>query len=152
MTTSRQDVAEDALLALMVTDPTLGAVAGAPAFGVPLSPMKEHVWIHEMTELDQETDLTGGTRPEMMETFEIRVGVFVSRSGDDTKAARNRTTVLVAALEDLIRANPHFGLTPADVWYAQISHIARSAGAWPDNVGVMKLVTIDVTSYLPGLP
>ena len=152
MTTSRQDVAEDALLALLVADLTLGPVEGGPEWGVPTLPATEHVWIHEAVELEQTPDLTGGSLPEMKETFAIKVGIFVSRSGDDRKAARDRSTVLVAALENLIRANVHLGLPQTDVWFAHVSAIDRSAGVWPDNVGVMKLVTIDVTAFLPGAP
>jgi hypothetical protein len=150
VTTSRQDVAEDALLALLQADAVLGALAGEPRFGTPVSPMKEHVWIPESVDVERENSLTGGARPEQHETFPIRVVVFVARTGDDMAAARNRSTELVARIEDLLAANTHLGLTQADVYFAEVTRIERRAGAWDDQVGIVKTVEISVEAYLPG--
>lgn len=157
MTTSSQDAAEDALLALLVTayaglaaDATLGAI-GPPTLFRPAAWAKQAVWIDENTELTQAASLTAGdaAHVQRQEDFEIHVICAVEKLGDVYVATRDRGRALVAVVEDVVRNNAKLSDT---VWYAEITGIERRSGASAD--GRQRWVGQDVTvacrSFLVG--
>lgn len=143
MTSSRTAAAEDALLAALQADATLAAIAGPPQLWEPSDPKDEHVWIAEQLEETQDVHTTGNV-PTRQEDFVIRVRVWVVKTGNDYKAVRDRGVVLVAAIENVVRAN--FTLT-GSVFFADISAIRRFSGPWDTRRGVIHEVSVRVRAY-----
>lgn len=147
MTTSQRSAAEDALLALMTTDPTLSVIEGTPQLFEPADPKQEHIWISEDSDLLQSPSLTGAEAPEMHEEFTIEVIVFLAKTGDHYAELRDRGDVLVAAIEQLVRDNPTLGAT---VFSAFISAIDRRSAGWETRRALVFAVRLAVNSYIAG--
>lgn len=144
MTTSGVAAFEDALLAALQADATLGAIAGPPQLFEPSDPKDEHVWIAE--EMDETQDVhTTGNVPTRQEDFTSRVVVLVVKTGNDFKAVRDRGVVLVAAVENVIRAN--FTMT-GTAFFADVVGIRRGSGTWDKRRGVLHDVSIRVRTYI----
>lgn len=146
MTSSARPACEDALLALLRADGTLSAIAGPPQLFEPQNPADEHIWISEDSPLTQEATLTGNV-PERHEAFDVKVVVMVVKTGPDYKPVRDRGTVLVAAVETIVKANPTLS---GNAFYAGVTAIDRTTGAWEKRRGVVHIVTVHCDTYLKG--
>jgi hypothetical protein len=144
MTSSRVAAVEDALLALLQADGTLSALAGPPQLFEPQNPADEHVWIAEDMTEEQDVHTTGNV-PTRQEDFEIRVVVFVVKTGDDYRATRDRGVALVAAIENVIRTN--FSLS-GSLFFGDVVGIRRYSAAWEKRRGVMHEVIVRCRSYI----
>lgn len=146
MTTSLQAVVEDALLALLQADPTLGTIEGPPRLGLPASPARRAVWIMENADTTQVASLTANT-PQRRETHEINVAAFATQLGDDWQGCRDRGVELVAAIEQVVRTQWSVSGT---AFFAQIARIERSSFAWDKTRGVLFVVHVAVENYISG--
>lgn len=150
MTTTAQPTAEDATLTLLQANVTLAGLSGgqgAPQMGQPADPHPEHVWVRDETEITLAPILTGGTRAEEQESFLVRIDVFVANVGQDWKAARDRVHVLVAIVQEIIRANVRLTNT---VQYAFVERIHRLPAQIGERTGALATVDVRCEAYLEG--
>jgi hypothetical protein len=149
--TSRLAAAEDALLAAIVAQAALPAnpLAGvALRLGDPGSGVRpEHVWVAEDARAEQVSDLSSQEFPSggREETFEMRVLVLVTRSGDDYEALRNRATALAAEVETAVADDRRLGGSVED---CEVVRIERAGGATEMGRGILTTIYIGARAWL----
>jgi hypothetical protein len=146
------DDVEDALLALLASDPPLAALEGPPQLTQPTSPGREAVWIYERADVLSHFDTTGNAGGSKTDTMTFRVGVFVAKlTSPQTESVSEgyiRTRTRLSELTDRVKALVRANIRKEGTWdMAEVSRVERGAIAWGNHRGLTNTVYIDFDLY-----
>lgn len=144
--TSRLAAAEDGLLAAIQGRSGLAGVTvslGDPGSGA----RPEHVWLVEEAIAERVTDVTpqASASGGYDERFELSVRVLATRSGDDYRALRDRSTALLLEVEEAVRTDPRLGGAVED---SEVIRIERESGATENGRGILATVIVEGRAWL----